>query len=142
MDLSKSINPVELLEINLTPTHIKALTCFSGDGEELNMSELSRNLGVSNPTMTALIDRLIKAKMVNRERDKIDRRTVKVSLSDSGRATLKKLMSIRRKEMEKILKHLDQGGMETFLNSIEVVAQLLTKARRAREGQSPKEGTI
>jgi len=134
-DLSKSINPVELLEINLTPTHIKALTCFSGDGEELNMSELSRSLGVSNPTMTALIDRLIKAKMVNRERDKIDRRVVKVSLSDSGRETLKKLMSIRRREMERMLMNLSQEELNNFLTSMEMVAQLLTKARRAREGR-------
>jgi len=70
-DLSKIINTEEFFDINLTPAQIKTLTCFRGD-EELNMSELSRNLGVSNPTMTALIDRLVKAKMVKRERDKID----------------------------------------------------------------------
>ena len=131
-DLSKSINPVELLEINLTPAQIKALTCFGGDGEELNMSELSRNLGVSNPTMTALIDRLVKAKMVNRERDKIDRRVVKVSLTDSGRETLKKLMNIRRREMEKILINLSQEEINNFLTSVEIVARLLTKGRQKR----------
>ena len=132
--LSKSINPVELLEINLTPAQIKALTCFSGD-EEMNMTELSLNLGVSNPTMTALIDRLIKAKMVKRERDNIDRRVVKASLTDSGRETLDKLLKIRRKELEKILTHLSQGEMDSFLNSIELVAQLLTKGRQKREGR-------
>jgi DNA-binding MarR family transcriptional regulator/transposase-like protein len=133
-DLSKNINPVELLEINLTPAQIKALTCFSGD-EELNMSELSRNLGVGNPTMTALIDRLVKAKMVKRERDNIDRRVVRVWLSDSGRETLGKLLSIRRKEMEKILINLDQEELNNFLTSMEMVAQLLTKGRRKREGR-------
>jgi len=51
-------------------------------------------------------------------------------------------MNIRRKELEKILKHLGQGEMESFLNSIEMVAQLLNKGLRKREGRSPKEGTI
>ena len=99
------------------------------------MTELSLNLGVSNPTMTALIDRLIKAKMVKRERDNIDRRVVKASLTDSGRETLDKLLKIRRKELEKILTHLSQGEMDSFLNSIELVAQLLTKGRQKREGR-------
>jgi len=57
-DLSKSINPVELLEINLTPAQIKTLTCFSGD-EEMSMSELSQHLGVAMPTMTGMADLLI-----------------------------------------------------------------------------------
>lgn len=132
--ISRFINPEELFEINLTPAQIKTLTCFSGD-EEMNMTELSLNLGVSNPTMTALIDRLIKAKMVKRERDNIDRRVVKASLTDSGRETLDKLLKIRRKELEKILTHLSQGEMDSFLNSIELVAQLLTKGRQKREGR-------
>ena len=131
-DLSKSINPVELLEINLTPAQIKALTCFGGDGEELNMSELSQHLGVSMPYMTAMADRLVKAKMVKRERDNIDRRVVKVWLTDAGMNTLKKLMSIRRKEMERILMNLSQEEINNFLTSVEIVARLLTKGRQKR----------
>jgi MarR family 2-MHQ and catechol resistance regulon transcriptional repressor len=85
--------------------------------------------------MTGLIDRLIKAKMVNRERDNIDRRVVKVSLTDSGRETLGKLLKIRRKEIEKILTNLSQEELNNFLTSIDRVAQLLTKRLRKREGR-------
>jgi hypothetical protein len=48
----------------------------------------------------------------------------------------------RCKELEKILTNLTQEEKNNFLTSIEMVAQLLTKARRAREGRSPKEETI
>jgi DNA-binding MarR family transcriptional regulator len=133
-DISKSINPKGLLKINLTAAQIKLLTCFS-DREELNMSELSRNLGVSMPTMTAMVDRLVNSKMVKRERDTIDRRVVRAGLTDSGREMLRKLVRIRKKEMEKILMNLTEEEMKGFLTSMEMVAQLLSKARRKRDSE-------
>ncbi len=131
-DISKAINPKGLLKINLTSAQIKLLTCFSNKAE-LTMTELSNNLAVSMPTMTAMVDRLVNSKMVERERNNIDRRVVRVKLTDAGEKTLKKLVRIRRKEMEKILMNLSEGEMESYLTSIEVVARLLAKARQKRD---------
>ncbi|MEE8382520.1 MAG: MarR family transcriptional regulator [Thermodesulfobacteriota bacterium] len=131
-DISRSINPKGLLEINLTSAQIKLLTCFS-DREELTMTELSRNLGVSMPTMTAMVDRLVNSKVVKRERDTIDRRVVRAMLTDLGRKVLKKLVRIRRKEMEKILINLSEEEMKDFITSMEMVARLLAKARHKRD---------
>jgi len=131
-DISKSINPKGLLEINLTSAQIKLLTCFS-EREELTMTELSRSLGVSMPTMTAMVDRLVNSKMVNRERDTIDRRVVRATLSEQGRKVLKKLVRIRRNEMEKILVNLSEEEMKDFITSMEMVARLLAKARHKRD---------
>ena len=131
-DISKGINPKGLLKINLTAAQIKLLTCFS-DKDELTMTELSRNLSVSMPTMTAMVDRLVNSKMVERERGSIDRRVVKVRLTDAGEKVLKKLLRIRRKEMEKVLMNLNEEEMKNYLTSIEVVAQLLTKARQRKD---------
>ncbi len=131
-DISKSINPKGLLKINLTSAQIKLLTCFS-DRDVFTMTELSRNLNVSMPTMTAMVDRLVKSKMIERERDDIDRRVVKVKLTNVGRKMLKKLIRIRREEMEKILKNLNEDEMKNYLISIEMVARLLAKARQKRD---------
>ena len=133
-DISKSINPKGLLKINLTSAQIKLLTCFS-DKNEFTMTELSRSLNVSMPTMTAMVDRLFKSKMVERERDDVDRRVVKVQLTDAGKKILKKLISIRREEMEKILMNLNEEEMKNYLTSIEMVARLLVKARQKRDRQ-------
>ncbi len=133
-DISKSINPKGLLTIDLTAAQIKLLTCFN-DREELNMTELSRHLGVSMPTMTAMVDRLVNSKMVKRDRDKIDRRVVKARLTDSGREMLRRLVRIRRKEMERILMNLSSEEMNNFLTSIETVARLLAKARHQRDAE-------
>jgi DNA-binding MarR family transcriptional regulator len=131
-DISKSINPKGLLKINLTSAQIKLLTCFS-DRDAFTMTELSRNLNVTMPTMTAMVDRLVKSAMIKRERDDVDRRVVTVKLTDTGRKMLKKLIRIRREEMEKILMNLNEEEMENYLNSIEMVAQLLVKARKKRD---------
>ena len=131
-DISKAINPKGLLKINLTSAQIKLLTCFSNKSE-LTMTELSNNLAVSMPTMTAMVDRLVNSKMVERERDNRDRRVVKVKLTDAGEKILRKLIRIRRKEMEKILMNLNGEEMESYLTSIEVVARLLAKARQKRD---------
>lgn len=131
-DISRAINPKGLLKINLTSAQIKLLTCFSKKSE-LTMTELSNNLAVSMPTMTAMVDRLVNSKMVERERDNRDRRVVKVKLTDAGEKILRKLTRIRRKEMEKILMNLSGEEMESYLTSIEVVARLLAKARQKRD---------
>jgi DNA-binding MarR family transcriptional regulator len=130
-DLSKSINPVEFFEINLTPAQTKTLTCFIEE-EEMNMTELSQHLGVAKPTMTVMADLLTEAKMLKRKRDLIDQRIIIALLTVSGRATLKKLMNIRRKETKKTLMRLNQEETNTFLTSIEMVAQLLTKGRQVK----------
>ena len=53
------------------------------------MTELSQATGVSMPLMTGMADRLVKSKMVKRKRDHIDRRVIKMWLTDTGRETLK-----------------------------------------------------
>ena len=131
-DISKSINPKGLLKINLTSAQIKLLTCFS-DKPRFTMTELSKNLDVSMPTMTAMIDRLIKSGLVERERDDTDRRVVRVKLTEGGVGILRRLKKIRREEMEKILMSFNEEEMSSYLTSIEMVSRLLTKARQKRD---------
>ena len=97
------------------------------------MTELSISLAVSMPTITAMVDRLETANMVKRERNSADRRVVQVRLTASGKRELKKLSTIRKEEMEKILMNLTETEMNNFLGSIELVARLLTKARHQRD---------
>jgi DNA-binding MarR family transcriptional regulator len=131
-DISRSVNPKGLLKIDLTTAQIKLLTCFS-DNAHHTMSELSKKLSVSLPTITAMVNRLEHANMVRRERDSSDRRVVKVSLTRSGHRELTRLVSIREKEMERILMNLTEDEMRNFLVAIETVSRLLTKARQKRE---------
>ena len=50
----------------------------------LSQSELADKLGVEGATMVAMIDRLVKAGLVNREASTIDRRVKRVVLTPAG----------------------------------------------------------
>jgi DNA-binding MarR family transcriptional regulator len=127
-EISKSINPPSLQQIELTSAQIKALTSFYG-AEEYTMSDLSQNLGVTLPTTTSMINRLIQFGFIERKRDNKDRRVVKVKLTIRGRVILKKLMEERRIALEALLQALNNEELTTFLESIENVSSLIQKAK-------------
>ncbi|MBW1856166.1 MAG: MarR family transcriptional regulator, partial [Deltaproteobacteria bacterium] len=75
----------KVLNSDLTPSQIKSLFAFRVDDEEYPIGELGRNARVKSSTMTDMIDRLEKEKIVERIRDDGDRRVVKVRLTDKGK---------------------------------------------------------
>lgn len=127
-EISKGINPPSIQRIDLTSAQIKALTSFHNTSE-YTMSELSKSLGVTLPTTSSMINRLIQLGYVERKRDQEDRRVVKVKLTNQGKSILNRLMKERRIALEKLLKVLNNQELEIFLQSIENVSSLLKKAK-------------
>ena len=70
----------------LTPPQIHTLLSLGHDGG-LAMGELARRGGITEKTMTGIVDRLEAAGLVQRERDPADRRLVRVRLTEPGRGT-------------------------------------------------------
>src|ERR1019366_9653183 len=58
----------------------------------LNPSDLANRCGVTRATMTGLLDSLQRQKLIRRERDQTDRRTVLVLLNDFGIEVLESLL--------------------------------------------------
>ena len=57
-------------------------------GRPLKMGELAERVLITRPTVTRLVGRLVDQGLVERTSDAQDRRTVRVSLSEAGRARL------------------------------------------------------
>jgi DNA-binding MarR family transcriptional regulator len=130
-EISKSINPAQLLKVSLTSAQIKVLSTFSDQGV-FTMTELSRVNGVSVSSMTSMVDRLIQAGLLERLRDEADRRIVRVGLSSAGAKMLDHLMKVRSRELEKFLVKLTRGEVREFRDSIETVARYLAQAKKTR----------
>ena len=81
---------------NISFQQILAIVNIDEDGIE--MSSLSKTLGIDNSTGTRLIDGLEKKGLVRRVRGKIDNRIVKIFLTNSG----EKMYNIIEFELEKI----------------------------------------
>ena len=73
-----------LKELDLTLPQGVVLGTLSGLGSRAKMSELIELIQISGGTLTGIVDRLITAGLVARERDEADRRVVYVSLTEAG----------------------------------------------------------
>ncbi len=62
------------------------ITVIAKAGQPLSQSQLADRLGIENPTMVAMIDRLVKAGLVTREASTTDRRVKQVLLTEAGKS--------------------------------------------------------
>lgn len=126
--VSRSINPTQMLKVDLTSSQIKVMASFA-EQPGFTMTELSRVHNVSISTMTSMVDRLIQNGLLERRRDERDRRIVRVSMTAKGRQLVKHVMKVRRHELEKFLQELSTGEVTRFVEAIETVAEYMTKAK-------------
>ncbi len=74
---------VKLAEHNITSSQYVVLEIlWKNNG--ISLTDLGKELSFDNPTMTGIINRMARAKLVKRNRDRNDRRVVKVFLTPKG----------------------------------------------------------
>ncbi|MCK8786189.1 MarR family transcriptional regulator [Roseomonas sp. NAR14] len=81
----------------------------SNDGE--TVSGLAESCMLQQPTMTKLLDRMVRDRLVTRAPDARDRRVVRISLTERGRAAVSELLSAaQRHEAELFARHSSAEG--------------------------------
>jgi DNA-binding MarR family transcriptional regulator len=109
-------------EFNIPLSHVQVMAMLNDNGS-MNVSEISRRLGIAKPNITPLIDRLIQENYVERIRDEKDRRMVNISICQAGVTELEQI----RKKMRLLI-----GDWATKLNTSDLRAlnDSLTAIRR------------
>lgn len=102
------------LDIEITPMQFGLCMLLKINGK-LTMGELSNAIGVSMPTLTGIIDRLVKREIVIRDKDEKDRRVVLVSLSPTGEYVLEKMRQIETEHVRPIMTFLSSEDRCNFL---------------------------
>jgi len=69
--------------IDVTSSQMLAITAIE-EAKSMRLSDLKNELHVSAPTITGIIDRLVKSGYVSRIPDKKDRRVINITLTKSG----------------------------------------------------------
>jgi DNA-binding MarR family transcriptional regulator len=95
----------DFLGIDVTMSQAKLLYLASLK-PQTGMSALAHDLGVSLPTMTGLVDRLVEHGLVQRRDDPADRRTVTVALTPDGWASLERFREIPARRLRAIVERL------------------------------------
>lgn len=90
----------------ITPPQFGLLYCLHQRGQ-ITMSELSREMHLTHGASTGMVDRLVKMKLVERQRSKKDRRIVFVSISSRGKELIERMRIRRHAILKKIIQEMN-----------------------------------
>jgi DNA-binding MarR family transcriptional regulator len=92
----------------------------------ITVSHLAARLGISPPSASAMVDRMVDGGLVERVRGEDDRRVVTVWLTPAGEAALSAAIGGRRGKLERVLSQLDPTELADTL-------RVLSRLERAIE---------
>ncbi len=106
---------------DITVSQMEALKYLQRHGS-CSAAQLADGLHMSPPAVTKLVDRLLRKGMVTRRENPDDRRSVEISLTDSGRLTVERIRARRSQVFELILDRMTheeremlERGLRAFL---------------------------
>jgi DNA-binding MarR family transcriptional regulator len=111
---------------DLTPAQYNVLRILRGAGDEgLWAGEIGERLVARSPDVTRLIDRLEKRKLVRRRRDPVDRRAVRVHITDAGREQVAALDPKARSMLQGFLERVPARKLMTLRNELDALLAVL-----------------
>jgi len=111
-------------QLSLAQAEVLIYLC---EHKKAKMSDIAKDANVKLPTMTEIVDKLVKKGILKRERDEIDRRNVWISVSDNIKNKTKKIMQSHDRYIEKILSALTMEEKKQAINIINKIVNNLNK---------------
>jgi DNA-binding MarR family transcriptional regulator len=124
--IKTSMDPEKSLKYGKTDGYYQILGMLI-DGDSLPISQIGKQLQISKPNMTPLIDKLVKDKMVKRIRSKEDRRVVNIEITDEGKKFLLEARKVVEENIKENLSNLNDKELETLNESLENIKKLVFK---------------
>lgn len=118
--------------LSLTRAQLKILVLLHQEGPT-TVGHLASNLGVTLPSITATVDRLVHQGLVSREDDPTDRRRVINRLTPNGVVLIERLQEGRRARIVSALQELSPAELEGLAGALANLEQAILR-------QSPQEG--
>ncbi|GMV86736.1 MAG: hypothetical protein AMXMBFR80_25910 [Dehalococcoidia bacterium] len=116
-------------EMGLTTAQLRVLFLVR-EAPGVTAGELAQRTGVTPPTISGIVDRLVKMDLVRREDDESDRRLVRNMLTGQGAAVCSRLEQGTESFTRRILMEMDHQelealivGLRAFVNAREYVSR-------------------
>ncbi len=110
----------------ITLPQLSVMECLARHGAR-PMHEIARELEVSRPAATGLVNRLIAQRLARREHDTQDRRVVRVSITPKGRHMLTNIWSQKRRTLVRVFGHIAPHERAQSLKTLERVVAILSQ---------------
>ncbi len=113
-------------ELPLTIPQIVVLEFLTDHGPR-KMNELATALHVTMSAVTVIVDKMIKLKLVKRERSSEDRRVVNVILLNKGRETARRIKDARRNLVNELFSTVTVEDRQQYLRILRKVYKNLRR---------------
>jgi len=131
VDLSRSFNRSIrhkfhhlMQDSDLTFPQLSVISMLEKHGEQ-KVSELSLKMGLSDSTVSGILDRLEQKDIIKRERTKDDRRVVKISLTGKNREFCNDFRQKKEEYFTQLLKNLSEQEIKDIIKGLEILNHAL-----------------
>jgi len=122
-NIQKIVVPEELIKIELSVSRFELAALMLAERyDNITMSALAQGMSVPMSTATGVVDRLVRKKLLKRDRSEEDRRIVKVTLTKEGRDLLEKFEKHFQLIFDRVKNMLTAEEFETGLNLLRKIA--------------------
>lgn len=98
-----TVNPQQLFAMFLICEH-----------DRMTMKELAVHLGITSPSATSLVNRLVRMKWVVRVTDPLNRKLVRLRMAPAGKTAIQSAMKVQSKAMKDLLSLLSPEDRTDF----------------------------
>jgi DNA-binding MarR family transcriptional regulator len=102
---------------SVTMQQLRVMMILYADGAT-RVSVLARKLNVSTPTVTGILDRLVRQEFTYRADDPRDRRVVLNALTDKGREVIEHLQPLDSERLTKAIESLSQEERQDVVSAL------------------------
>ena len=109
----------------LTPAQLRVLQIVEARGGSTTPKALAEQMGVSQATVTSLVDKLVAGALVTRMRSQTDRRQSNVMITEYGRAALAEVPDALQQRFVIAFEALNDWEQAQLVSSLERVAAMM-----------------
>ncbi len=111
---------------DLTFPQLSVISMLEKHGEQ-KVSELSLKIGLSDSTVSGILDRLEQKDIIKRERTKDDRRVVKISLTGKSKELCNDFRRKKEEYFTRLLKKLSEEEIKDIIKGLEILNRALAE---------------
>ncbi len=118
----KPLNEAILKPRNLTSAQYNILRILKGAGPSGHRcAEISERMLQKDPDITRLLDRMVKKKLVQRKRSDVDRRVVRIYLSEAGFNLLEEVTPRLHQQQKELFSQLSNSEKKSLIRLLEKI---------------------
>jgi DNA-binding MarR family transcriptional regulator len=129
-----SAHAPEFVGVGVTMSQAKVLYLVQAE-PDMRMSDLAGRLGVTLPSISGVVDRLVDQGLLTRRDDPADRRQALVRISDAGIDQLDLFRELNARQVRILLARLDMTDLAVIERALDILAAAAASTAAARRGE-------